>query len=118
METFVSACFSFSHELSSRYSVVPFLVLAIGVDDAFIILHAWHKSFPSLPVPLRTAAALNDAGPSITMTTLTNVASFFVGATSLTPAIRGFCIFTAVALAINYIYQVRVPITTAFFRSP
>lgn len=47
-----------------------------------------------------------DTAPSITITTLTNVLAFGVGALTPTPEIQLFSIGNAVAIIIDYIYQV------------
>jgi len=82
-----------------------FLVLSVGVDDVFIIMRAWDRSDPSLSIPERTAFTLEDAGPSITISSLTNIMSFTIGATSDTPAVRTFCLYSAIAIALGYFYQ-------------
>lgn len=69
-------------------TVVPFLILAIGVDDVFIFLHSWHRTDDQLPLRERVAHMLADAGPSITITSLTNLLSFAIGIGTPTPAIR------------------------------
>uniref|UniRef100_A0A915DZY2 SSD domain-containing protein n=1 Tax=Ditylenchus dipsaci TaxID=166011 RepID=A0A915DZY2_9BILA len=85
--------------------VVPFLILAIGVDDVFIFLHCWARSDPKLPLRERVGEMLADAGPSITITSLTNWLSFAIGIFTPTPAIRTFCIFISVAVFFDYLYQ-------------
>ena len=46
--------------------VVPFLILAIGVDDVFIFLHCWAQSDPERPLRERVSEMLENAGPSVT----------------------------------------------------
>ena len=87
-------------------TVVPFLILAIGVDDVFIFLHSWARTDKSLTVVERVGEMLADAGPSITITSLTNLLSFGIGIFTPTPAIRVFCIFTTTAVVFDYLYQV------------
>uniref|UniRef100_A0A7E4W9R4 SSD domain-containing protein n=1 Tax=Panagrellus redivivus TaxID=6233 RepID=A0A7E4W9R4_PANRE len=82
-----------------------FLVLSVGVDDVFIIMRAWDRSDPTSTIPERTAVTLEDAGPSITISALTNIMSFAIGASSDTPAVRTFCIYSAIAITICYFYQ-------------
>ncbi|KAK6031882.1 patched family protein, partial [Ostertagia ostertagi] len=68
-------------------TVVPFLILAIGVDDVFIFIHCFHLTNEKLSVRKRIAETLADAGPSISITSLTNLLSFSIGIFTSTPAI-------------------------------
>ncbi|KAE9552519.1 hypothetical protein FO519_004261 [Halicephalobus sp. NKZ332] len=87
-------------------TVVPFLILAIGVDDVFIFLHCWARTDKSLTTRERVGDMLADAGPSITISSLTNLLSFAIGIFTPTPAIRIFCIFTTTAVIFDYLYQI------------
>lgn len=82
-----------------------FLVLAVGVDDVFIIMRAWDRTDHRRTVPERLSATLEDAGPSITISSLTNAMSFAIGITSSTPAVQTFCIYSTVSIVICYFYQ-------------
>ena len=68
--------------------VVPFLVLAIGVDDGFIMLHCWAQTDRNQSVEERCAEMLKIAGPSMSITSLTNFLSFTIGIWTPVPAIR------------------------------
>ncbi|KHN88590.1 Patched domain-containing protein 3 [Toxocara canis] len=87
-------------------SVVPFLILAIGVDDVFIFLYCYHRTDRKLPVERRIAEMLAEAGPSITITSLTNFLSFAISAFTPTPAIQVFSTFISVSVVFDYFYQI------------
>ncbi|CAO4382499.1 unnamed protein product [Caenorhabditis nigoni] len=82
-----------------------FLVIAIGIDDVFIILAAWHRSDKNLDIPERLALTVQDAGCSMTVTTITNLVSFGNGVLSTTPVLQTFAIYSFVASVVCYIYQ-------------
>ena len=78
-------------------------VSGIGVDDMFVIIQALEQLSPAekaLPVPERVAAALKHAGVSITVTSLTDILAFGVGATTVSRqsgALHGYaCVFLTV----------------------
>ncbi|VDK43064.1 unnamed protein product [Anisakis simplex] len=82
-----------------------FLVLSVGVDDVFIILRGWDRTDMKLDVPLRLSKTLEEAGPSITISSLTNALSFAIGILSSTPAVRTFSIYSCIAIITCYFYQ-------------
>ena len=51
----------------SVLQVIPFLVLAVGVDNMFILANTLDAADPSQPLPERVGQALSSAGPSITL---------------------------------------------------
>ncbi|XP_023238940.1 patched domain-containing protein 3-like isoform X2 [Centruroides sculpturatus] len=70
-------------KFSSSLTLVPFLILGIGMDDTFIMLYAWKKSEKTKTLPEKMAETFSETGVSITITSLTNIASFaitFMGA--------------------------------------
>src|SRR3954471_3894310 len=52
--------------------LAPYLILAIGVDDAFLIMHQWHQSASSTTSKPHLSQVLAVIGPSILITSLTN----------------------------------------------
>lgn len=92
----------------SQVTVMPFIALAIGVDDTYIILGAWQKTDRRQRPSERLAAALREAGSAITVTSATDCLSFAIGAFSATPAISIFCKYVAAAIAFDFLYQVTI----------
>ncbi|KAK6027172.1 patched family protein, partial [Ostertagia ostertagi] len=82
-----------------------FLVISVGVDDVFIILRAWDRTNTEEEVPERMAQTLEEAGPSILISSITNAMAFFIGMTSQTPAVRSFSLYSAIAISICFFYQ-------------
>mmetsp|Transcript_62968 Transcript_62968/g.73288 ORF Transcript_62968/g.73288 Transcript_62968/m.73288 type:complete len:917 (+) Transcript_62968:72-2822(+) len=85
--------------------VVPFLILAIGVDNMFIISDTY-KRMSGATIESKMSHALYDAGPSITAAAFCEFLAFTVGATTDIPALQGFCFNAGVAVIFNYIYQI------------
>ncbi|CEF69328.1 Sterol-sensing domain and Patched family-containing protein [Strongyloides ratti] len=97
---------AFGMRTNSFMLVMPFLVMGIGVDDAFLMIHSFQRlgnqGFNKID---RMSVVYEEVGPSITITSLTNFISFLIGATTPTPEIRMFCIATSIAMALGYIYE-------------
>uniref|UniRef100_A0A1I8AZ59 SSD domain-containing protein n=1 Tax=Meloidogyne hapla TaxID=6305 RepID=A0A1I8AZ59_MELHA len=113
MSTAIGLMAATGYKFQSIIVAALFLVLSVGVDDIFILMRAWHRTNEIYKnnnnydngVAKRMALCLEDAGPSITISSLTNVISFAIGAFSDTPAVRTFCIFSALAITICWLYQ-------------
>ncbi|KRX54406.1 Patched domain-containing protein 3 [Trichinella sp. T9] len=90
---------------NSTVTVVPFITLALAVDDTFILLAAWHQTDRRLGPASRLGLCLKEAGPAITVTVSTDVFSFLIGVFSSTPAVSSFCIYTVAAILFDYIFQ-------------
>jgi Niemann-Pick C1 protein len=86
--------------------VVPFLVLAIGVDNMFLIAAEEEVQDTDLPVEERVANALASVGPSITMSTGCEVLAFLAAALTRVPAVRNFALVAAAAVALDFLLQI------------
>eukprot|EP01071_Lankesteria_metandrocarpae_P008826 Lankesteria_metandrocarpae@DN5062_c1_g1_i5.p1 len=84
--------------------ICPFLVMGIGVDDMFVIVNSYALAYTIEGARDRVVIAMTDSGLSITITTLTNLIAFTVGAFSPYLSIRNFCLFSAAGLFMGYVY--------------
>ncbi|KAI5866209.1 multidrug efflux transporter AcrB transmembrane domain-containing protein [Durotheca rogersii] len=88
--------------------VIPFIVLAVGVDNIFLIVHEFERANRSdrdAVVEKRIAKALGRIGPSILFSAVTETVSFALGAFVGMPAVRNFAIYAAGAVFINALLQ-------------
>ncbi|KAL8135782.1 hypothetical protein AgCh_010405 [Apium graveolens] len=86
--------------------VIPFLVLAVGVDNMCILVHAAKRQRLELPLERRISSALVEVGPSITLASLSEVLAFAVGSFIPMPACRVFSMFAALAVLLDFLLQV------------
>ena len=62
------------------------------------MLAAWRRTPVTLPVPERMGRMLAEAAVSITITSVTDVLSFWIGLTSTFPSVQIFCLYTGQSL--------------------
>ncbi|KAK9371028.1 sterol-sensing domain of SREBP cleavage-activation-domain-containing protein [Lipomyces kononenkoae] len=89
--------------------VIPFLVLAVGVDNIFLLSHELelvNNKHPTEPVEHRIARAVGRMGPSILLSACCETTAFALGAVVTMPAVRNFAIYAAGAVFINAFLQV------------
>lgn len=89
--------------------VIPFIVLAVGVDNIFLIVHEFERvniSHPDDLVEVRISKALGRMGPSILLSAITETVAFSLGAAVGMPAVRNFAIYAAGAVFINAVLQI------------
>lgn len=84
--------------------VVPFLILAIGVDNMFLISRA-ERVVPAhvTKMELRVAYAMKEIGPSIFAAALCEALAFFIGMMTDVPALFSFCLVAGVAVVADFI---------------
>jgi len=89
--------------------VVPFLILAIGVDNMFIITRA-ERIIDSETTDIieRVAKGLSNVGPSICTAATCEFLAFLVGVMTDIPALQSFCLVAAIAVLFDFIFQVTV----------
>ncbi|XP_066995806.2 patched domain-containing protein 3 isoform X1 [Anabrus simplex] len=84
----------------------PFLMLGIGIDDTFVMLAAWRRTSIKLDVPERMAIMLSEAAVSITITSFTDMISFWIGIISPFPSVRIFCIYSGFAVCFTFMWHI------------
>jgi len=87
-------------------SVLPFVLLGIGVDDSFVIMNALDRVDPNLPINERIAHALSHAGVSIMFTSVTDFVAFAISISSALPALSAFCAYAAFSILMMFVLQV------------
>ncbi|XP_058456298.1 patched domain-containing protein 3 [Malaya genurostris] len=84
----------------------PFLMIGIGIDDTFVMLAAWRRTSVKLSVPERMGQMMSEAAVSITITSLTDMISFWIGIVSPFPSVRIFCSYSGFAVCFTYLWHV------------
>ncbi|XP_060132929.1 protein patched homolog 2 isoform X1 [Zootoca vivipara] len=82
--------------------VLPFLALGIGVDDMFLLAHAFTETSQHVPVKERTGECLRRSGTSVALTSVNNMIAFFMAALVPIPALRAFSLQAAVVVVFNF----------------
>ena len=84
--------------------VVPFLILAIGVDNMFLISRA-ERSIPEhiTSMELRVAYALKEIGPSIFAAAFCEALAFFIGMLTDVPALYSFCLVAGLSIIMDFV---------------
>ncbi|CAB3372797.1 Hypothetical predicted protein [Cloeon dipterum] len=101
-------CSAFGIPYGPVHNILPFLMLGIGIDDMFVIAQCWATLGPevsTLSLPEKMGHTLKHAGVSITITSLTDFTAFAIGATTVLPSLRSFCIYAAVGILATYVLQ-------------
>ena len=87
---------------STFHAWLPFLLMCIGVEHMFVICNAIDQTDLTHSAYQRIHEALSHAGPAITITSLTTCIAFAFGMISSLQAIRSFCLFATVCIAMLY----------------
>jgi len=89
--------------------VIPFLVLAVGVDNIFLIVHEFERvnlSHAEDSIEDRLARAVGRMGPSILLSASTETVAFALGVAVGMPAVKNFAAYAAGAVFINAVLQI------------
>lgn len=81
-------------------------MIGIGIDDTFVMLAAWRRTSIKDNVPQRMANMLSEAAVSITITSVTDMISFFIGIFNPFPSVKIFCIYSSVATLFTFVWHI------------
>ena len=101
-------CSAAGHFYGPMHSVMPFLMLGIGIDDMFVIIQCWDtlsEEEKKENLVKRFGFLMKQAGAAITVTSATDVIAFGVGAFTILPALQSFCIYAAVGIVATFVFQ-------------
>ncbi|XP_073864686.1 protein patched homolog 2 isoform X12 [Macaca fascicularis] len=83
--------------------VLPFLALGIGVDDVFLLAHAFTEALPGTPLQERMGECLQRTGTSVVLTSINNMAAFLMAALVPIPALRAFSLQAAIVVGCTFV---------------
>ncbi|KAL6429081.1 hypothetical protein ACFW04_008102 [Cataglyphis niger] len=91
--------------------VIPFLVLAVGVDNIFILVQSYQRTprRGNQSISEHIGTIMATVGPSMLLTSMSECFCFLIGAFSSMPAVNTFAMYASLSILINFLLQ-----TTAF----
>ena len=96
-------CYALGWKKTSANDPIPLIMLGIGVDDIFVIINSLDQVSMSMPPAKRIRLAMRHAGPTITITSLTNALAFLAAMSSQLVALKSFSIFCCTCILLLYI---------------
>ncbi|XP_054158157.1 NPC intracellular cholesterol transporter 1-like [Oppia nitens] len=90
--------------------VIPFLVLAVGVDNIFILVQNFQRQqfADDFPIQERFGCVMESVAPSILLATIAESSCFFLGGLTSMPAVKVFALNAGLALLMAFILQMIV----------
>ena len=91
-----------------HFAMIPFLMVGLGIDDMFVILQVFSniENGEETDIVKKIGLTLKHAGVAISVTSLTDVCAFGVGAITVFPALQAFCLSCSLGIASIYFLQV------------
>ncbi|XP_037364629.1 NPC intracellular cholesterol transporter 1 [Talpa occidentalis] len=88
--------------------VIPFLVLAVGVDNIFILVQTYQRDerLQGETLDQQLGRVLGEVAPSMFLSSFSETVAFFLGALSVMPAVHTFSLFAGMAVFIDFLLQI------------
>ena len=111
----VGSCYGLCSTLglifTPTHSILPFMLLGIGIDDMFIIVQSYDSIIKQelsrgKGHHEKMGLAMQHAGVAITITSVTDLMAFCVGASTVIPALRSFCLYAACGILFVFLFMV------------
>ncbi|XP_059056673.1 NPC1-like intracellular cholesterol transporter 1 [Achroia grisella] len=107
--TTISWCSIMGISFGPVHSSLPFLLMGLGIDDMFVMYASWknlseNESKKSLPI--KVGLMLEHAGVSIVITSFTDIVALLIGAITILPSLKSFCIYAAIGVFFIFCYSV------------
>lgn len=83
-----------------------FLLIGIGLDDSFVLLAAWRRTYNKDTVEKRISDAYSEAAVSITLTSVTNFLSFCIGMTTPYRVVQIYSLYACTSIIFAYFLQI------------
>lgn len=90
---------------------IPFLLLGLGVDDAFVLASEFDMNRLRHPLDSLESSIMRTAktgGVSILITSVTDALAFLVGSATVLPALSGFCVFAGLGVIFCFLLQLTI----------
>ncbi len=86
--------------------MLPFIIMGIGIDDAFIITGSYSRTDTSISSVDRILITVKDCGLSIFVTTVTTSLAFCLCLMSKIPAVRDFSMYATLSVMVDFLFQI------------
>lgn len=107
--TSVSWCSILGISFGPVHSALPFLLMGLGIDDMFVINACWStvcESDPKKSLPVKVGLTMKHAGVSIVITSFTDIVALLIGAITILPSLKSFCIYAAVGVFFIFCFTI------------
>lgn len=87
---------------------IPFLLLGLGVDDAFVLVAEYlrHTSeSPARSIEERISLTAKTAGMSVLITSVTDALAFLIGTSTKLPGLSDFCLYAGLGVLACFLCQ-------------